>query len=144
MTAPVPRRPPDAELLAEVHTAAHDAARWLVAAARWECGYELPDLGPDWVTAPRIQRAATLVILGQAFLLKSGLDAEMAAELDAAALKQAAEEMAAAHDWTRRVPLAELERRRSKSGRLTHRIDPAAVASWVASGRSDGGEVPAA
>lgn len=136
--------PVETEQLVAVHAAAHDAAAWVVAVARWRCGYEPPDVGPAWITAPRVARAATLVVLGEAFLRAAGLDVDMAAELDAARLKRAAGEMSALYNWSaddRGVTPAELQRRRAEPGRLAHQVDPEAVRRWVETGDSGEGAV---
>ncbi|MDQ3988016.1 MAG: hypothetical protein M3291_02220 [Actinomycetota bacterium] len=118
----------------DVLAAAHDAANRLVRVARRLYG-DLPAVSSaDWPAAPWIVRAAGLVILGEAWLLRTP------EEIAADQLKAAAVAISKGHDWAaaaERPSHVQLVARRAEPGPIES-FDAAAAARWVATGSSEG------
>jgi len=118
----------DLELIREVHRLVDQFVR-----AVEDRHGPIPSLSAaGWWTAPPIARLATVLVLGEAWIVH---DPDRAA---AERLRQLSWDLSAAYDWTaasRRPSHAELERRRAEPGPLARlKFDAEAARRWVETG----------
>lgn len=118
----------------EVLVAAHTAADRLVRAAHVLHRGPFPAVqSPEWLDACWVVQAATLCVLGEAWLCSNPERAL------AERFREMSHDLSGALDWTavsRRPSFAELRRRRAEPGRLWRPFDAAAAARWVQTGSS--------
>lgn len=98
----------------------------------------------EWWAAPDQLKASALVVLAESYLVADP-DRQVRQRM-----RQVSHGISEGMDWAAAAhrlayaPHSVLAARRAEPGPLARVVDPAAMARWVQTGRSDGGEVPAA